>query len=264
MSMNFIQMKKSKILVQFEFAWKKSATREATRASSYFRTRRFKKNMCHPNLPYFAKKKVEPLCISAIRKTSITYAAINFFEIYVFFRSVYSRADIYLLDDPLSALDVRVARYVNQYCIRGLLREKCVILVTHQLHFLREGATEVMFVDTGRILRCGTFTDVCGQGRPVRNEKEFNYFDLDGENLNEKLEPWTILRHRNELKVVPSTNFEEIKRQGSIKWKFITSTLSMGNSGIFLAVLALLLIISTVIQFASDIWLKKWWALLLI
>uniref|UniRef100_A0A4W6FWX0 Multidrug resistance-associated protein 4 n=1 Tax=Lates calcarifer TaxID=8187 RepID=A0A4W6FWX0_LATCA len=47
-------------------------------------------------------------------------------------RAVYQDADIYLLDDPLSAVDAEVGR-----CICGLLRKKPRILVTHQLQYLK-------------------------------------------------------------------------------------------------------------------------------
>lgn len=46
-------------------------------------------------------------------------------------RAVYSEADIYLLDDPLSAVDPQVADDIFQNCILGALKDKCVILVTH-------------------------------------------------------------------------------------------------------------------------------------
>ena len=48
-------------------------------------------------------------------------------------RSVYSDSDIYLLDDPLSALDVRVSREIFHKCIKGQLKDKTIILATHQL-----------------------------------------------------------------------------------------------------------------------------------
>jgi len=48
-------------------------------------------------------------------------------------RAVYSDADIYLFDDPLSAVDPQVANSIFKECILGALRHKCVILVTHQL-----------------------------------------------------------------------------------------------------------------------------------
>jgi len=46
-------------------------------------------------------------------------------------RAVYSRNDTYLLDDPLSAVDAKVARRIYQECLNGLLKGKTVILVTH-------------------------------------------------------------------------------------------------------------------------------------
>lgn len=51
-------------------------------------------------------------------------------------RAVYKRADIYLLDDPLSAVDSRVGQHVFQQCIVNLLTNKTRILVTHQLQFV--------------------------------------------------------------------------------------------------------------------------------
>ena len=46
-------------------------------------------------------------------------------------RAVYANADIYLLDDPLSAVDPAVANSIFQDCLCGALKDKAVILVTH-------------------------------------------------------------------------------------------------------------------------------------
>ena len=51
-------------------------------------------------------------------------------------RAAYSSKDIYLLDDPLSALDPSVANKVFDECIKNLLRGKTVFMVTNQLQFL--------------------------------------------------------------------------------------------------------------------------------
>jgi len=48
-------------------------------------------------------------------------------------RAIYSNADIILLDDPLSAVDPEVANNIFTDCVRGYLKDKVVILVTHQL-----------------------------------------------------------------------------------------------------------------------------------
>ena len=53
-------------------------------------------------------------------------------------RALYQDASIYLLDDPLSAVDANVGRKIFMNCIRGFLRGKCVVLATHQVHFLAE------------------------------------------------------------------------------------------------------------------------------
>ena len=53
-------------------------------------------------------------------------------------RACYRKAGLYLLDDPLSAVDAEVGRHLFKKCIRGFLKDKAVLLVTHQLHHLKE------------------------------------------------------------------------------------------------------------------------------
>lgn len=53
------------------------------------------------------------------------------------YRAVYKEADIYLLDDPLSAVDTHVGVHLFDDCISGFLKNKTVILVTHQLQYLQ-------------------------------------------------------------------------------------------------------------------------------
>eukprot|EP00965_Chrysotila_dentata_P088721 2928942-Pleurochrysis_carterae.AAC.2 len=53
-------------------------------------------------------------------------------------RACYARADTYLLDDVLSAVDAEVGQHLMTKCIAGLLREwgATVIFVTHHTHWL--------------------------------------------------------------------------------------------------------------------------------
>ncbi|CAH8512055.1 unnamed protein product [Schistosoma haematobium] len=51
-------------------------------------------------------------------------------------RAVYQKADVYLLDDPLSALDVDVGQQIITNCLLGLLSGRTRIIVTHQLDWL--------------------------------------------------------------------------------------------------------------------------------
>ncbi|KAJ8967792.1 hypothetical protein NQ317_014818 [Molorchus minor] len=53
-------------------------------------------------------------------------------------RAVYTNADIYLFDDPLSAVDTHVGKHLFEQCIKNYLHDKTRILVTHQLQFLKQ------------------------------------------------------------------------------------------------------------------------------
>lgn len=53
-------------------------------------------------------------------------------------RMIYSDADIYLLDDPLSAVDAKVGKHLFDRCIKEFLAGRIRILVTHHLQFLKQ------------------------------------------------------------------------------------------------------------------------------
>lgn len=71
-------------------------------------------------------------------------------------RALYSQADIYLLDDPLSALDAKVGRMVFELAIKKFLKKKTVILVTHQIQFLSD-VDHIFLLDEGTLKKEGNF-----------------------------------------------------------------------------------------------------------
>ncbi|KAJ3219439.1 Multidrug resistance-associated protein 1 [Dinochytrium kinnereticum] len=74
-------------------------------------------------------------------------------------RAVYDDAEIYLLDDPISALDAHVGQTVFQNCIMEALSTKTRILVTHQLHLLPH-SDNVIVMDQGRITEIGGYVEL--------------------------------------------------------------------------------------------------------
>jgi ABC-type multidrug transport system fused ATPase/permease subunit len=71
-------------------------------------------------------------------------------------RAVYANRDIYLLDDPLSAVDASVSEKLMTNCINGIISHKCRILVTHQLHVLPE-ADKILILNQGSSIFYGTY-----------------------------------------------------------------------------------------------------------
>ncbi len=53
-----------------------------------------------------------------------------------FARALYSDADIYILDDILSAVDAHVGSFLFSMAIKKYLKEKTVLLITHSLYFV--------------------------------------------------------------------------------------------------------------------------------
>ncbi|XP_004680354.2 PREDICTED: multidrug resistance-associated protein 4 [Condylura cristata] len=68
-------------------------------------------------------------------------------------RAVYQDADIYLLDDPLSAVDAEVGRHLFELCICQSLHEKITILVTHQLQYLKAASQILILKDVPTVLQ---------------------------------------------------------------------------------------------------------------
>jgi len=74
-------------------------------------------------------------------------------------RAIYANADVYLLDDPLSAVDQHVAAHIFFTTIQHHLKEKTVVLATHQVQFLRY-ASEVAVMTAGSVVATGPYEEL--------------------------------------------------------------------------------------------------------
>ncbi|XP_053388123.1 multidrug resistance-associated protein 1-like isoform X2 [Mercenaria mercenaria] len=76
-------------------------------------------------------------------------------------RAVYSNADIYFLDDPLSAVDAHVGKdlFKNVIGNSGMLKNKTRILVTHTIHWLPL-VDNIIVMNEGKISECGTYDEL--------------------------------------------------------------------------------------------------------
>uniref|UniRef100_A0A672I6Q9 ATP-binding cassette, sub-family C (CFTR/MRP), member 2 n=1 Tax=Salarias fasciatus TaxID=181472 RepID=A0A672I6Q9_SALFA len=80
-------------------------------------------------------------------------------------RAAYSQADIYLLDDPLSAVDAHVGKHLFENVIgpKGILQNKTRILVTHGVSFLPHVDEIVVLVD-GVVSEVGSYSSLRASG----------------------------------------------------------------------------------------------------
>eukprot|EP01031_Cornospumella_fuschlensis_P034552 gene34552-41835_t len=67
-------------------------------------------------------------------------------------RAAYVRSDIIILDDPLSAVDAHVGEHIFRELILDFLRDRTVLLVTHQLAISLAAADSVVYVDQQTVL----------------------------------------------------------------------------------------------------------------
>ncbi|XP_030576502.1 multidrug resistance-associated protein 9 [Archocentrus centrarchus] len=122
-------------------------------------------------------------------------------------RAVYSNKDIFLLDDPLSAVDAHVGKHIFEECIKKALQTKSVILVTHQLQYL-EFCDDILVLEDGEIREAGNHqTLMKANGRYAQlitnyqmeqseNEEEEDEEDVSSKDAAELNE--AELRHRTD------------------------------------------------------------------
>ncbi|XP_058536855.1 multidrug resistance-associated protein 1 isoform X1 [Ochotona princeps] len=79
-------------------------------------------------------------------------------------RAVYCNSDIYLLDDPLSAVDAHVGKHIFENVVgpRGLLKHKTRVLVTHGISFLPQ-VDVIMVMSGGKISEMGSYQELLAQ-----------------------------------------------------------------------------------------------------
>ncbi|XP_068447107.1 ATP-binding cassette sub-family C member 4-like [Clinocottus analis] len=191
-------------------------------------------------------------------------------------RAVYQDADIYLLDDPLSAVDAEVGRHIFEKCICGLLKNKSRILVTHQLQYLK-AADQIVVLKEGHIMAQGTYTELESSGVDIESlqmtEDEQRQCarpaDLDKVSV---LSQRTNHSHGSDSTLLPPESdrtdqlpvetvrsmAEETRAEGNVSSRIYLKYFSAGCSFLALIVIVLLSVIAEVSYIMQDWWLVYW------
>lgn len=204
-------------------------------------------------------------------------------------RAVYQDADVYLLDDPLSAVDVHVGKHIFESVIgpNGILKNKTRVLVTHSIIFLPV-VDQIFVMLNGEVSESGTYNqllDKKGAFSEFLNEYQKNpkEEEVDGSQQDLSLEGFRKRKYSREtscssknsdtnkvaVQEVQEANSTEdlakgktlIKKEraevGKVDWNvYLYYFKWVGNH---MAVAAItLIILSQASNLLSNIWLSRW------
>lgn len=186
-------------------------------------------------------------------------------------RAAYSHADVYLLDDPLSAVDEHVGKHLidNLLGSNGLLASKAVLLATNNIPVLSH-AHYIAMVAGGKIVEQGTSAQVTvGNGRIAVFLSEFgrsNNSDsnnTDSEPMSEdplSLRNKALSRRRiSEASIPPleSQGRKEHMEQGKVSWSVYAEYARVSNLSM-VGFYMLIVVIGIGTSVISNVWLKQW------
>lgn len=171
-------------------------------------------------------------------------------------RAVYKEADIYLLDDPLSAVDPHVCKNLFEECIKGFLKDKTVILVSHQLQYMSQ-ADHIVVMNQGQIQMQGTYDEV--RVADVEFQKIL-------ENYKEKVVDVKKLKKQKskaEAAKKSKINLEqkvlkEAQQLGKVQSTVYKDYFKAVNSSFFITCVAVLFVVSQLVDSCLSIFISIW------
>lgn len=140
-------------------------------------------------------------------------------------RACYRDATIYLLDDPLSAVDTHVGRHLFDQCLRNFLRNKTVILVTHQLQYL-QNADQIIILDKGKVLDVGTYDSLHESGLDFAKMLRDAGDDEEEDDSGDELETSRLSRSSSK-----SSTKRRSRRKSDSSVESLENTQKAGNRG---------------------------------
>ena len=198
-------------------------------------------------------------------------------------RALYSPARTILLDDVLSAVDAQTARHLHIHCLLGpLMKNRTVILVTHQVNLVAPSASYVVSLQDGQVAAAGSPSDLVASGDLELTEEEIDRsstpssstlaansdepVDIIEENLDGiEHDALDTKKHVDADEAAPEAIrlakqlvATELQGQGVIKFEtYMLYFKSMGGL-FFWVILGIAFGGAQLLQIASNAWIKDW------
>ncbi|KAK2574259.1 ATP-binding cassette sub-family C member 4 [Acropora cervicornis] len=176
-------------------------------------------------------------------------------------RAVYANADVYLLDDPLSAVDAKVGDHIFRQCVCKLLTDKIVVLGSYA-EMNMKAADQVVVLNKGCIQGIGGFEELKAQGKLI------DTITTPADTTNMTEEQTRILESKEEIDKTQSNLpmeskpfvehlqiEEEEKATGHISSKLYWDYFRAGTNPAALVAVVFLFLVTQVIMVSPNIWL---------
>uniref|UniRef100_G3UHU7 ATP-binding cassette sub-family C member 10 n=1 Tax=Loxodonta africana TaxID=9785 RepID=G3UHU7_LOXAF len=187
-------------------------------------------------------------------------------------RAVYQEKELYLLDDPLAAVDADVANHLLYRCILGVLSHTTRLLCTHRTEYL-EKADVVLLMEAGRLVQMqrGELDESCSESGDPGPPSEIlplvqtapKAWAEDGQTSDSAISQsiWNPKKPKEGLEVEESTPGrllqEESKKEGAVAFHVYQAYWRAVGWGLALAILFSLLLMQAT-RNAADWWLSHW------
>ncbi|GLG99920.1 Putative multidrug resistance-associated protein [Gryllus bimaculatus] len=177
-------------------------------------------------------------------------------------RAVYKEADIYLLDDPLSAVDSHVGKHLFDECIKGYLAGKVVVLITHQLQYLKD-VDKIYVMENGSVRQEGTFVELQESGTDLSQLIENDSNDtVEAAKKERTSTPLRTSRASmssvDEKSIKVPLEEEESRSRGTVAGHVYTRYFAAGGNCCVIFMMFVLCAAAQVAASGADYWITYW------
>ncbi|XP_050545467.1 probable multidrug resistance-associated protein lethal(2)03659 isoform X2 [Daktulosphaira vitifoliae] len=195
-------------------------------------------------------------------------------------RAVYKEADIYLMDDPLSAVDTHVGKHLFDKCIKGFLKEKTCVLITHQLQYLNS-VDQIILMQNGNVLREGSYNDLLNSGLDFTNLLHASETSVEAEvltdcksdstsrsknrqnsNLSRQMSVQSVASSvddsKNKKEEAQPIEVDETRSYGNVSLDIYSSYFSAGGSCLKVTFLLSMCVLTQILASGGDYWITYW------
>ena len=177
-------------------------------------------------------------------------------------RAIYFNSDIVLMDDPLSAVDAHVGRHIFDNAICGLLKDKCRVLATHQLHVLSR-CDRIIWMQEGHIETIDTFKNLmsnnAGFQKLMASTAQEERFEKEATvNEDEVEDEKKDAKKRKTAKRGAALMQQEERAVKSVSWNVYAAYVRASGSLLHAPLIFFVLVISQGANIVTSLWLS-WW-----